>query len=324
MKKVISLIAISLFLIVSMQAQSDKTKQKHHKKSPEHKAELRSYYEQQIYPLLKEKYDAFDAALSQDDFNFLQSKRAEAKELQINKKVLHQQIKEVVKTGQSKEDAKAQFANQIEELKNKRNNLRESLEPLIEKNQVLIDKTKEELKSYQEQWKNDNKMIHQKYNPEGVQKEEAKQKKNKTQLNNLSEEQKLEKKAKCKSKKALKFLLWDEELKKAPEQGKKGKNVHSDSKIKNSLNSTKNYQISAFPNPAKSSTKVSFSLPKKATFAKIKVSNFKGSILREIPIENLDSGNHTVQLNLSGIESGKYILSIEVDGKLNSTKLLVP
>ena len=47
---------------------------------------------------VKEKYDAFDAALSQDDFNFLQSKRAEAKELQINKKVLHQQIKEVVKT----------------------------------------------------------------------------------------------------------------------------------------------------------------------------------------------------------------------------------
>ena len=320
MQKTIAIIAIALFLVMSgLQAQHKNGAHKHHKGNPEQRTELCTYYEQQMYPILKAEHDKFDAALSPDDYQFLQNKRAEAKQLQA----LHQQVKELIKEGQSKEEAKAAFSTQTKALKDKRKLLVESLQPFIENNKTLINQTKNNLKPYQEKWKIDRRAIHEKYNSEGVAKQDEKRKKRTAHFEKLSEEQKLEKAARRENRKVLKFLLWDGEMKKTSKNGKKSQNVDSDSKNIKAKKTVESYQLSAFPNPATSQANISFELLVDAKIVNLKLMDFKGAVLREIPMKNLTPGKHTVQLNLSGINQGKYVLSLEVDGKTNSKTLLV-
>lgn len=327
MKKIVILIAATLFMVVGMQAQhkdhqGDKA-HKHHPRNPEQRAELRKHYETQMYPVLKTKHDAFDAALSADDLKFLEGKRAENKQLQVDKRAMHKQISAAIKEGKDKDAVKAQFSSQREELKNRRKALEASFQPFIEKNRALLDKTIEELTVYKDQWKAERKAINEKYNPEGEAKREEFKKQHSEHSKKDWKEKNPEKAAMHQNKKEIRFLLWDGELKEFKGNGKKAKNVDSPSRVENGLNNEKIYKLSAYPNPAVSETNISFELPKEASVVNITLSDFKGSILREIPMKNLHSGTHSVQLNLNGLEKGKYAISIQVDGKTISSTLLI-
>jgi hypothetical protein len=320
MKKILSLVAVLAFAGVIAFAQHT-APQKKHKKSKEHKMELRQHYEQNVYPILKAEHDAFDASLSAEDMNYLISKRTEAEQLRQEQRNMRKAMKELKKAGSSKEEIKAEFAVQREALKSKRKNLMESLKPFAEKNESLIRQHMENLKPYHKQWKEERLAIHKKYLGEDFEKmKEHKSERKRKKSENISPEEKAKRKEGKVKKKVAKFLLWDGEMKKG---GKNEENVDLEDDNFLGQISEENYQLSAFPNPAQTETTVKFQLDHAANTIHVKLADFNAAIRSEIALKNLAPGSHSVQLNLSGLEKGQYVIILEVDGQQQTTPIQI-
>lgn len=318
MKKLFSLIALFALVGTTLFAQGQASPKKH-KKSKEHKMELRQHHEQNVYPILKAEHDAFDAALSAEDLNFLVNKRNEANELRKEQRNMRKEMKALKKAGSSKEEVKAKFAEERENLKTKRKSLMESLKPFAENNEELIRQHMEKIKSYQTEWKESRQSIHKKYIGDDF--EEIKKHKaarhSKMKKNKSSEDPTKRKEARMK-KKVAKFLLWDGELKK---RSKNAENVDLGEDNLFGEISEENYQLSAYPNPAQNQTTVEFQLIEKAKLVRVKIADFNAAIRSELALENLSPGTHRVQLNLSGLEKGQYVILLEVDGQQQTVSL---
>jgi len=197
------LILFALFIMVMLptflQAQSKGDRHRKHKKSPEMRKEMRQYFENQMYPVLSVAHKGFDAKLPATELAFLQGKRTEAKQLQQEKKALHQEIRSRIKAGDSKEAARAAASTKIEALRGRKKALTASLKPFMEKNKSLIDKTVEELKPQHEKWQADRKAIRVKYMPEQAEKGKT--------------EGKGQHAANGTQRKIARFVLWDGEKK---------------------------------------------------------------------------------------------------------------
>jgi hypothetical protein len=172
------------------------------------RAEMRQYFENQMYPVLSAEHKAFDAKLPASELAFLQGKRAEAKQLQQEKKAVHQEIRASIKAGNSKESARAANSTKIEALLARKKALAASLKPFMEKNKSLIDQTVEKLKPQHEKWQADRKAIRAKYMPEQAEKGKGK-------ANGKGNEKgKGQHADKGTQRKISRFLLWDGEKKK--------------------------------------------------------------------------------------------------------------
>lgn len=309
--KLILIALITFFGFLSLtEAQSSKSKI-----SKEHRQELRQYFENQMYPVLKAEHDIFNKSLSAEDYNFLVTARKEAKALEAARKVLRKTVKAKLKEGSSKEEVKALFAVEIENLKAKRKSLGEVMRPFVERNKELIIQTVEVLKPYQENWKMDRKAIHQKYLPADHPRFQK--------MENQAQNEQGNKKNKRSRKKVLKFILWDGELKKRENLPENSQNVVSDEVDQNLSNLAPNFNISAYPNPTQSSTSIRFELAEQTELVFIKIVDLKGFIRLEIPLKKLNPGEHTLQVNLSGLEKGNYLYVVEVNGQQDSKSIVI-
>jgi len=85
--------------------------------------------------------------------------------------------------------------------------------------------------------------------------------------------------------------------------------------FENDLNEEEDFQISAYPNPASSEINISFELPAGAELVKIKIADIKGFVYRELPLNNLNEGQHSVQMNVADLDKGQYVYVVEIDGQ---------
>lgn len=318
MNKLLSLIVLFALVGTTLSAQGQQSSKKH-KKSKEHKKELREQHEQNVYPILKAEHDAFDAALSADDLNFLVNKRNEADQLRKEQHNMRKEIKALKKAGSSKEEVKAKFAEQRDNLKAKRKSLMESLKPFAENNEELIHQHMKKIKSYHSGWKEERQSIHKKHLGENFEQiKKHKSERHSKMKKNKSPEDRAKRKDTRMKQKVAKFLLWDGELKK---HSKNDKNVDLEEDNLFGEISEENYQLSAYPNPAQNQTTVKFQLNESINLVKVKIADFNAAIRSEILLESLSPGIHTVQLNLSGLEKGQYVIILEADDNKQTISL---
>ncbi len=95
--------------------------------------------------------------------------------------------------------------------------------------------------------------------------------------------------------------------------------VTSNSTVINNLNSATIFQN--VPNPFRTSTTISYSLPQNCSSAKIIVTDKSGKALKEIKLPVKGSG--TVNLDAATLASGAYQYALYVDGKLIDSKQMV-
>ena len=79
--------------------------------------------------------------------------------------------------------------------------------------------------------------------------------------------------------------------------------------------------LDIYPNPSTNSTNVKFELIKQGN-VEIQISDMAGAIVKNINIGSYNSGSNEVVVDLSGINSGNYYLSI-ISGKSRSTKQII-
>jgi hypothetical protein len=211
MKKSI-LITIAFSLIVSI-AFSQKTT----KLSKEEKAEMRTYYEEKVYPVKKQAHDKFLAGLSAEDKAFLETKRGEKKAMQKEARGAKKDLKALRDAGKSKEELKAARKTAMAPIKAKQKEFAVSMQPFMERNKGLIEQSIAPIKDNQDMWKEDkDAMLDEFLSEEDNAKREAKQGKKANKSGDKAN--------KGAGKKQLNFVLWNGEMRKAKGKAKgKGK-----------------------------------------------------------------------------------------------------
>ncbi len=214
MKNLMFFAALFLMIAAVAQAQTppenkDKQPRAKQTKNPEHRAELRAYYEKEMYPILKANHEAFDAALPADELEFLKEKRAEHQIINKEQKVIRREMGKAKKEGKTADDIKEAFGTKLDNMKTKRKALYESLQPFIEKNKATIDKYMAELKPQQEKWRADRKAINEKYGFSHEAKPKREDGKNRGEDGKPKAEG-----SRGGDQKAMRYILWDSEMKK--------------------------------------------------------------------------------------------------------------
>jgi len=77
-----------------------------------------------------------------------------------------------------------------------------------------------------------------------------------------------------------------------------------------------------YPNPFNPTTKISYAL-KNAAFVNVVVLNVKGENVWETGNRRQETGNYSVKFNGSGLNSGVYYYSLEVDGTVKQTRKMI-
>lgn len=77
-----------------------------------------------------------------------------------------------------------------------------------------------------------------------------------------------------------------------------------------------------YPNPASENTSVEFSLRAKSKVA-ISIYDITGKMVEQTAASEYSSGNHSVNLNLSGLENGVYFIRINSGNEITSTRISI-
>lgn len=316
MKKVI-LVGLSLLIgLTSVFAQGRKGF-KGYKKNPELRAALKTHYQKEMLPVLQAKHDAFDKKLSSTDLAFLTAKRAESKQLHVAQRALHQKIKAAHQEGKTREEVKELFSKERQQMRANRKALMDAMQPFIERNQVLITQTQEELESNRAQWRVERKAIHEKYRPaDAPTMEEYKKKHGEKAARNPERAEKY--KAMHQQRKTLRFLLWDGATKSSAELETGDQN----SGIKG-LEEAETITLSNYPNPAKTYTNIQFELPNLAQEVTLTITTLEGKTVQQQNLGKRAEGQHKIQVDVSNLSNGQYFYTLEVDEKKLSKTFMV-
>lgn len=190
--------------------------QKTAKLTKEEKAEMRTYYEEKVYPVKKAAHDQFLAGLSAEDKAFLDTKREEKKSIHKKTRTVQKDLKAQKEAGKSEEELKATRKTAMAPIREEQKAFFASMKPFMERNRALIEKSIAPIKDNQEMWKEDrDAMLDDFLSEEDNAKREAKKTK--------KAEQSAKKTDKGLERKQLNFVLWNGEMKKEhPKKNGKG------------------------------------------------------------------------------------------------------
>lgn len=317
MKQVLLVIlVIGLGLNAVWAQEGHKKRHKHPQKlNKEARAALQKFHKEEVYPIKKAAHDQFLAALKQEDRDFLAQKRIEEKALHTEMRLLHKEMRTYKETGKSRDEIRAMRQSKLEPLREKRKALMESMKPFMERNKDLIKESMEPMKANHEAWKAKKEAILDKYLSEAEQakRKECKEERKKGGAHKTSEGHPR------KGKRAVRFVLWDGEMK-APKERKGNTSINSKTNIEEVQQ--QGFTLNTYPNPAISQTTILLNLAETSTKVKVSLTNTEGQQVWSKNYNKLAAGEHQIDVNLQKVASGQYFCTVEV-GEERMTKPLV-
>lgn len=144
MKYLVIIISTLLLLSASVWAQPCKKT----KLSEASKTALKTYHDNQIYPIKKAVYDQLLVSLSDADRALLDAKRVEFKALEVEVRAVKEQLRNDRQAGKESD-----YKTMMAPIREKRKAIMEALQPLLEGNKDVIQQAMQELKGHKETWK---------------------------------------------------------------------------------------------------------------------------------------------------------------------------
>lgn len=327
MKQVILItLVVSLGLSVVFAQGKHKGHKPHHPKlSKEARAALHEFHKETIYPIKKAAHDQFLTALSQEDRDFLDQKRAEGKALHQEMKSIRQEMKGLRGSGKSREEMHEMHQEKFAPLREKKRALMESMKPFMERNEAVIKTSMQPMKENHAAWKTKKEAIIEQYLSEEEKAKRAICKKERAERGHKGgphgERAKGGKRQEGrKGKGAIRFVLWDGVLRTPKEDQSKG-TKNSTEGIKN-LSQTNAFTVSTYPNPAISQTTILLNLAKESKKINVSLTNAEGQQVWSKNYNKLTKGEHKIDVNLQKLVSGQYFYTIEI-GEERVTKPFV-
>lgn len=173
--KNITVMFVAICLMTSTAFAQHRGHKGHGKMSAEAKAELKAYNEANVNPVMQQAYNQLVAGLSAEDAAFLTQKRAEKEKMRAASQDARKTFRDANKNT-DKEVLKAKREEQRKADKAKRKAFNESMQPFIERNKALIDKSMVAVNAKKEEWKTAKRQIIEKYMTEEQKAERAKHK----------------------------------------------------------------------------------------------------------------------------------------------------
>ncbi len=311
---------------------------KHHPKlSKEAKEELHNFHKETIYPVKKAAHDKFRASLSADDIAFLDKKRAEGRALQEEAHQIRKKVKALKKSGMTKDEMRAKMKESFAPMKEKQMAFMKSMKPFMERNKELIQSSLEGLKEQHEDWKKQKMAILDKHLTD-EQKEKMELHRKKMAEKRAAHPERAQKHEKHhKMFGAVKFVLWDGEMK-TPKACKKGdKECQKDGAKANSSNSDNGNQsssvesvegsvamnLSNYPNPAMTQTTIIFELGATTKKVSLMITDVQGKQMWKKNYNKLNAGEHKVDVDLRKFANGQYFYTLEANGEQVTKTLIV-
>jgi len=81
--------------------------------------------------------------------------------------------------------------------------------------------------------------------------------------------------------------------------------------------------LNNYPNPFNSTTKISYYLQSKESYVNLSIFNAKGEIVKQLINQNQAAGNHNLEFNANGLQSGVYYYQLETDRKRIINRMLL-
>jgi len=334
MKKIL-LMTFSLCLIASLsfaqrpQGPHGPHKHKHHPKlSKEAKEELKTFQKEKVYPVKKAAHDKFEAGLSSDDLAFLQTKREEGKALKEEGHKLHKQARALKESGMTREQMQEKRKELFAPMKEKHMAFMKSMKPFMERNKELLKGSLEDVNRHKEAWKTEKKAIMDKHMTT-EQKEKMAEHKKKHEEKRAENPERAKKHGKHKKHfGAVKFVLWDGEMREHKEckKGEKKGDSSSAKKESSSLESVENttvMNLSSYPNPAMTQTTIIFELKEATKKVKVVITDAQGKVVWKKNYSKLNAGEHKLDVDLQNFANGQYFYTLEVNGEQLSKTLVV-
>ena len=86
----------------------------------------------------------------------------------------------------------------------------------------------------------------------------------------------------------------------------------------------KNVLSNISPNPAKSNTSITYNIATNSNVVELLIYDLNGKIITSQIQSNLNAGNHTTVIDVSGLSPNMYLCKLIIDGKeTNAEKLIV-
>jgi hypothetical protein len=296
---------------------------KHHPKlNKEARAALQEFHKENIYPVKKGAHDQLLASLSQEDQSFLDQKRLEAKALHQEMKSMRQEMKGLRESGKSREEMHAIRKGKFAPLKEKRHAFMESMKPFMEKNKALIQTSMEPMKENREVWKAKKKAILDQHlsAEEKAKMDACKKERGERGHRGRAHGDKGHEQEGRKGKGAVRFVLWDGEMR-TPKENQNTGAEKSNGALEN-LSQANSFTISAYPNPAISQTTILLKLTEESKKVNVSVTNAEGQKVWSKSYNKLTKGEHQIDVNLQKLVSGNYFYTVEI-GEKQMTKPFV-
>lgn len=324
MKKIVSMALGLCFMVSVVIAQGPHRHHKHPKLPAEAKAELKQLHQEKIYPVKKAAHDKFLTGLTEEDLAFLEAKRAEGKVLQKARRALKREAKGMRENGQDREAIRTAMQGKMESLKEQAKAFMESMKPFMEKHQELIKGSLEGMKANRQTWQAEKKAILDKYLTE--------EQKEKMGAHRARKEARMERHPERAEKgdhrkkmmHAVKFVLWDGEIKKEREhKGKDTGTAKSDTESNFADVHKVVSTLSNYPNPAISQTTIIVELATTTKQMLLTITDAQGKQMWKRAYRKLDAGEHKIDVDLKNFANGQYFYTLEISEQQLSKSLIV-
>ncbi|CAA6798922.1 MAG: Unknown protein [uncultured Aureispira sp.] len=351
MKQVILVILVLSLGLSVVFAQGRHKGHKHHhpKLNKEARAALHEFHKETIYPVKKAAHDQLLATLSKEDQAFLAQKRVEGKALHQEMRSMHQEMKELRASGKTREEIHAIRKAKFAPLKEKRGAFMESMKPFMERNKALIQTAMEPMKEKHDAWKTKKEAIIAQYlsTEEQAKMETCKKERGERGHRGRHHGHHGEKGGqeaegghhghhghhgekgahgaeggKGRGKGAVRFVLWDGEMK-TPKGNEKDNGVERTTTAIENLPEARIFTVNTYPNPAISQTTILLDLTEESKKVKVSLSNAKGQQVWFKTYNKLTKGEHKIDVNLQKLDSGQYFCTVEIGAERISKPLVV-
>lgn len=329
MKQVILVILVLSLGLSVVFAQGRHKGHKHHhpKLNKEARAALHEFHKETIYPVKKAAHDQLLATLSKEDQAFLAQKRVEEKALHQEMRSMHQEMRELRASDKTREEIHAIRQAKFAPLKEKRSAFMESMKPFMERNKALIQTSMEPMKENRDAWKTKKAAIIAQYlsteeqaNMETCKKERG-ERGHRGGHHGHHGAQGAEG-GKGRGKGAVRFVLWDGEMK-TPKGNEKDNGVERTTTAIENLPEARIFTVNTYPNPAISQTTILLDLTEESKKVKVSLSNGKGQQVWSKMYNKLTKGEHKIDVNLQKLASGQYFCTVEIGAERISKPLVV-
>lgn len=251
--------------------------------------ELKTYYKDQIMPVVLEQRAKFDQVLDNDSKAKIENARVELKSIRQEMKAAKKEMKD-----ESPEVRKEKMMALKEQFKGDHQAQMQILQGIADQYQADINRLHEEIAGQEATWKSDLQAISEKYRP-------AEDNPNRPRRGPRS------KKKFQPMRSPVRFLLLD------PNKGKGEENIDD---LYEELLTT------VYPNPAVNNNTISFDM-KKAGQVKIDLYNEQGELVKNIFNGYQSEGYHKINIDTQSLQNATYYYVIEKDGSKQTETLII-